>query len=181
MTAPLPTEEPTEISTDGILLVMKFLERFLTAEERAFAAEMKPGVYLPLTLVYPIWERLTFRVPDEMRAAIKGMVYARMKLLEETGARSPADALRVSNLVYQAFNRGSRMGGREVVAEGENEAIVDDSTWPGCRVAPWFMDAYVRAFGARGVRVEHLESCRTRGERFCRFRVRWSRVEPRAS
>ena len=173
--------ETIEVSTDGIHLLMKFLERFLDEADLERFRAMKPGEWIPLDSVYPVWEDLVARIPDEMKAAIKGAVYARAKILEETGARSPADALRVSNILYQAFNRGPRLGGREVVQEGPNEVIVDDSAWPGCRISPWFIEAFVRAFGARGVRVEHLDPCRRRGERFCRYRVRWSRVEPRAA
>ncbi len=173
--------ETIEVSTDGIHLLMKFVERFLDEADRERFRAMQPGEWVPLDSVYPVWEDLVARIPDQMKAAIKGAVYARAKILEETGARSPADALRVSNILYQAFNRGPQLGGREVVQEGSNEVIVDDSAWPGCRISPWFIEAFVRAFGARGVRVEHLDPCRGRGERFCRYRVRWSRVEPRAT
>jgi hypothetical protein len=175
----VPSPETIEVSVDGIHLLMKFLERFLDDEELSRFRAMKPGEWVPLDSVYPVWEDLVARIPEQMRAAIKGAVYARAKILEETGARSPADALRVSNILYQVFNRGPRLGGREVVHEGPNEVIVDDSTWPGCRIDPWFIEAFVRAFGARGVRVEHLDPCRGRGERFCRYRVRWARVETR--
>jgi len=176
-----PSPDTIEIPVDTIHLLMKFLEPFVDEEVIARFRAMKPDEWVPLDSVYPIWEDLVARVPEQMKAAIKGVVYARAKVLEETGAKSPADALRVSNIMYQAFNRGPRLGGREVVREGPNEAIVDDSTWFDCRSAPWLIEAFVRAFGARGVRVEHLDPCRGRGERFCRYRVRWLRVEPRSA
>jgi hypothetical protein len=110
--------------------------------------------------------------------AIKGMIYRNRRYLEETGARTPADALRVSSVLYQTFHRGPRVGGREVIAEGENEVIVDDSSWVGCRACGWFIEAIVRAFGARAVRIDHLNPCRRKGDRHCRIRVRWSGVRP---
>ena len=181
MSVPAVSEEPTKISAEGISLALKFVERFLTEDELQLVRKMQPGAFLPLEQIRWVWDNLVRRAPVEMKAAIKGMIYAQRKMLEETGARSPADFLRVSNIVYQTFTRGARIGGREVVSEGQNELVVDDSTWPGCKVAPWFIEAYVRAGGAggaRGVRIEHLELCRTKSDRICRYRVRWSSVAP---
>ncbi len=172
-----PRESGTEILSDGVLLVLKFVESHLNGSELELLKELKPGEYVPLETLLPLWELLTKRIPDELRAAIKGMVYRNKRILAETGAKSPADALRFSNVLYQTFNRGPRLGGREVVAEGDNEVIVDDSTWPGCGTCVWFIEAYVRAFGARAVRIEHLKPCRLRGERQCRYRVRWAGVK----
>jgi len=172
-----PAGSGTEISSDGVLLVLKFVAQHLTEKELGLLKDLKPGEYLPLEDLLPIWETITQRIPQEIKAAIKGMIYRNKRILAETGARTPADALRVSNLLYQAYNRGPRLGGREVVAEGANEVIVDDSTWPGCRTCGWFIEAYVRAFGARAVRIEHLKPCRLRGDRQCRLRVGWSGVK----
>jgi hypothetical protein len=179
MSSSVHHNEGTEISTDGILLVLKFVETFMSGSERRIYQDLKAGDYVSLDIVRPLWESMTESFPDQFKAAIKGMIYTHKKLLDETGARSPADALRVSNLLYQTFTRGPRIGGREVVAEGENEVVVDDSTWPGCRVAVWFIDAYVRAFGAKGVRIDHLEPCRNEGNRECRYRVRWTSIAAR--
>ncbi len=179
MSGEVHRNEGTEISTDGILLVLKFVETFMSGSERRIYEDLKAGDYVSLDIVRPMWESLTESIPDQLKAAIKGMIYTHRKLLDETGARSPADALRVSNLLYQTFTRGPRIGGREVVAEGEKEVVVDDSTWPGCRVTVWFIEAYVRAFGAKGVRIEHLGPCRERGNPQCRYRVRWTSLATR--
>jgi hypothetical protein len=178
MSGQVHRNEGTEISTDGILLVLKFVETFMTGSEHRIYEDLKGGDYVSLDIVRPMWESLAESIPDQLKAAIKGAIYARRKLLDETGARSPADALRVSNLLYQTFTRGPRIGGREVVTEGAQEVVVDDSTWPSCRISAWFIEAYVRAFGARGVRVEHLGPCRERGNPRCRYRVRWTAVAP---
>ena len=166
----------TELLTDGVLLVLKFVEQLLTPDELRFYRELKPGEYVLLSNIFPVWEGLTERIPDQMKAAVKGMIYGNRRILTGAGAKTPTDALRVGNLLYQSFNRGPRIGGWIVVAEKDNEAIVDDSTWPGCGVCDWFIEAHVRAFGARAVRIKHLEPCRKRGERHCRYRVRWSSV-----
>ena len=163
--------------TDGVLLVLKFVEQFLTKEELRFYRNLTPGEYVLLSEIYPIWDSLTKRIPNQMKAAVKGMIYRNKRILDAAGAKSPADALRVANLLYQSFNRGPRIGGWIVVAEKENEAIVDDSTWPGCGVCDWFIEAHVRVFGAKAVRVHHLDPCRKRGDRHCRYRVRWLAVK----
>jgi hypothetical protein len=167
----------TEVLADGILLIFKFVESHLEEEERRFYEGLKSGDYVPLERLLPIWESLARRIPNEMNAAIKGMVYRTKRILAEAGARTPADAVRVSNVLYQTFNRGPRIGGIEVVAEGENETLVDSSTWVGCEPSAWFFEAIVRAFGARAVRIEHLKPCQRRGDRYCRHRGRWSGVK----
>lgn len=174
ITAP---QSGTELSTDGVLLVLKFVEQFLTVDELRFYRSLKPGEYVLLAEIHPIWESLTKRIPVQMKAAVKGMIYRNKRILDAAGAKTPADALRVANLLYQSFNRGPRIGGWIVVAEKEMEAIVDDSTWTGCGVCGWFIEAHVRVFGAKAVRVHHLEPCRKRGDRHCRYRVRWSGVK----
>jgi len=156
---------------------LKFVETHLTGTERAFYENLKPGEYVPLEILMPVWESLTQRIPKEMKAAIKGMIFRTRRILAETGVQRPADALRVSNVLYQTFNRGPRLGGVEVVSEGENEAVVDNSTWAGCIAGMWFFEAVVRAFGARAVRLEHLRPCQRRGDRYCRYRGRWSGVK----
>ncbi len=167
----------TELLTDGVLLVLKFVEQFLTVEELHLYRTLRPGEYVRLSEIYPMWESLTRRIPDQMKAAVKGMIYRNKRILDAAGAKTPADALRVANLLYQSFNRGPRIGGWIVVAEKENEAIVDDSTWTGCGVCGWFIEAHVRVFGAKAVRVYHLGLCRSRGDRHCRYRVLWSGVK----
>ena len=167
----------TELLTDGVLLVLKFVESLLTPEELQFYRTLKPGEYVLLSKILPIWEGLTRRIPDQMKAAVKGMIYGNRRILTGAGAKTPTDSLRVANLLYQSFNRGPRIGGWIVVAEKENEAVVDDSTWPGCGTCAWFIEAHVRVFGAKAVRIKHLEPCRTRGDRHCRYRVRWSGVK----
>jgi hypothetical protein len=164
----------TEVLSDGILLIFKFMEPRLIGAERRFYEDLRPGEYVPLESLLPIWESLVQRIPKEMKAAIKGMIYRTKRILADTGVRTPADALRVSNLLYQTFNRGPRIGGVEVVTERENEAVVDDSTWVGCVAGAWFFEGIVRAFGARAVRIEHLKPCRRGRERYCRHRGRWS-------
>ncbi|MDP3939336.1 MAG: hypothetical protein Q8R92_14530 [Deltaproteobacteria bacterium] len=146
-------ESGTEVLTDGILLTFKFVETHLIGEERRFYKELKPGEYIPLESLMPIWEALVERIPKELKAAIKGMIFRTKSLLAETGVRRPADAMRVSNVLYQTFNRGPRLGGVEAV---------------------------LRAFGARAVRIEHLTPCQRRGERYCRYRGRWSGVKQSA-
>ena len=167
----------TELLTDGVLLVLKFVEQFLTVEELRFYRSLMPGEYVLLSEIYPMWESLTLRIPTQLKAAVKGMIYRNKRILDAAGAKTPTDALRAANLLYQSFNRGPRIGGWIVVAEKENEAIVDDATWPGCGVCAWFIEAHVRVFGAKAVRINHLESCRKRGDRHCRYRVRWSGVK----
>lgn len=170
-------ESGTEVLTDGILLIFKFVETHLIGAERRFYMDLKPGEYIPLESLTPIWESLVQRIPKEMYAAIKGMIFRTKSLLAGTGVRRPADAVRVSNVLYQTFNRGPRLGGIEVVSEGGNEAVVDNSTWTGCVAGAWFFEAVLRAFGARAVRIEHLTPCQRRGERYCRYRGRWSGVK----
>lgn len=167
----------TEVLSDGTLLIFKFLELHLIGAERRFYEGLKPGEYVPIESLQPIWKSLVQRIPKEMKSAIKEMVYRTKGILAETGVRTPADALRVSNVLYQTFNRGPRIGGIEVVTARENEAVVDDSTWVGCLAGAWFFEAVVRAFGARAVRIEHLKPCQRGGERYCRHRGRWSGVK----
>jgi hypothetical protein len=170
----------TEVLADGILLIFKFVESHLIGAERQFYKDLKPGEYVPLETLLPIWESLAERIPKELKAAIKGMIYRTKGILTETGVRRPADALRASNVLYQTFNRGPRIGGIEVVSEGENEAVVDNSTWVRCVTGAWFLEAVVRAFGARAVHIEHLKPCQRQGERYCRHRGRWSSVKESA-
>ncbi|MFQ5457644.1 MAG: hypothetical protein ACE5FC_04215 [Myxococcota bacterium] len=164
----------TEVLADGILLIFKFVEVHLVGAERRFYKELKPGEYVPLETLKPVWESLTQRIPREMKAAIKGMTFRTKGILAETGVQRPADALRVSNEFYQAFNRGPRIGGIEVVSASADEAVVDNSTWVGCTGGAWFFEAIVRAFGARGVHIEHLKPCQRLGDRYCRYRGRWA-------
>ena len=170
----IAAESGTEILADGILLIFKFVESHLIGAERRFYKDLEPGEYVPLESLLPIWEALVQRIPKEMNAAIKGMIYRTKPILAETGVRRPVDAVRASNVLYQTFNRGPRIGGIEVVSESVNEAVVDVSTWVGCVAGAWFFEAVLRAFGARAVRIEHLNPCQRRGERYCRFRGRWS-------
>jgi hypothetical protein len=167
----------TEVLADGILLIFKFVESHLIGAERRFYEDLKPGEYVPLESLLPIWEALVQRIPKEMKVAVKGMIYRTKPLLTETGVRSPADALRVSNDLYQTFIRGPRLGGIKVVSEGANEVVIDTSTWVGCVANAWFFEAVIRAFGARAVRIEHLKPCQRRGDRYCRHRARWSGVK----
>jgi len=167
----------TEVLADGILLIFKFIAPHLSVAERRFYEDLKPGEYVPLESLLPIWESLVQRIPKELKAAIKGMIYRTKRILAETGVRRPADALRVSNDLYQTFNRGPRIGGIKVVSEPANEVVVDNSTWVGCVAVAWFIESVVRAFGARAVRIEHLKPCQRRGERYCRQRARWSGVK----
>ena len=170
-------ESGTEVLADGILLIFKFLEPHLSGAERRFYEDLKSGEYVPLESLLPIWESLVQRIPKEVKAAIKGMIYRTKRILAETGVRRPADALRVSNELYQTFIRGPRLGGIKVVSEGANEVVIDTSTWVGCVANAWFFEAIVRAFGARAVRIEHLKPCQRRGERYCRYWGRWSGVK----
>jgi hypothetical protein len=172
-----PSSAGTEVSTDSVMVVLRLVGHLLTDEERKVCLEMESGTFVPLETILPLWESIARRIPDQMKTAIKGMIYRGRGILSEMGVRTPADALRVSNAQYQTFNRGPRIGGRQVVVEKRGEVIVDESTWQRCEISAWFIEAYVRAFGARGVRIEHLNPCRIKGDRYCRFRVRWSRVE----
>jgi hypothetical protein len=170
-------ESGTEVLTDGILLIFKFMESHLNEEELRFYKDLKPGEYVPLESLRPIWDALAERIPTEMKAAIKGMVFRTRGILAETGAQTPGDAVRASNVLYQAFVRGPRIGGVEVLTEAENEAVTNDLTWVRCPSGGWFFEAVLRAYGARAVRIEHLNPCQRKGERYCRLRGRWSGVK----
>ncbi|MFQ5458195.1 MAG: hypothetical protein ACE5FC_07075, partial [Myxococcota bacterium] len=65
----------TELSTDGVVLVLKFVESHLTPDELRFYQGLKPGEYVLLSKILPIWEGLTRRIPGQMKAAVKGMIY----------------------------------------------------------------------------------------------------------
>jgi hypothetical protein len=165
-----PAASDHEIVGSDLLSVISALplaDLVLGAELAARLRSAKPDGWYPISLFIETLERVSLKVGRFGLLQLGRQIFASRAEVFKKSSRSVADTLFNMNELYRRANRGSNIGGWEMVAFRPGYAEMIKTTPPDCLMVEGIISEALRTIEVPTL-IEQRE-CRHRGAPHCRF------------
>jgi len=158
----------------NLILIGNLVRPFLNARQREVIDSTKGDDWYPAEHLVALLGDIEKSVGrEQVMACGKGIYYALKEQLEQTGVRTPLQAVISIVTAYPQNNRGESVGEWRIHQAEAGHVVIEDNTIYDCALGEGVVLGAVRAFGGRNVRVVHSQ-CKKRGGNACINEATWT-------
>lgn len=155
------------------MLIGNLMRTFLNEEQQEFVDSLDAEKWYPVEKQIELIKYVEANAGiDKVKACGKGIYYTLKDVMEQTGIKTPLQALESIVPAYLQYNRGESIGQWKIIKAEAGSAIIEDNSIYDCALGEGVVLGAAMAFGGLNAQVKHVK-CKKKGDISCINEITW--------